>query len=789
MDFYNSDAIKSAPEAFPDADLNKDYDYFLRAARSTWAYVLNGRMSVGYDIGNKCGTRAHNGESIKKLRDYYFSRQSVKHIADEIDPEDKDRNRLMNINWKAVDYTTAWYNRAMAEILGFNYKPRTEAIDAMSERKKQDKVNKIKLNNIPQLKQIKQTIGIQDENDVNIDPQDVDALNELKGIQLEIEIDLKNAIERSEQISKTHEVLKTMFVRDQLTANLMTAVVELHPELQIPVAKYVDIERALFAPSAYIDNRDSTIQGYTEEMSTATLRTYLSREKDAKYLNVEQVLYEVSRNYLGKYGNTYPSGWQHGYGTLESYAQQHGSYPHDNFTIPVATFYFIASDIQTYASYTGANGEYNFSQVRKASKTKLAEGTQVQKTIQNVYRVRWIIGTPYIFDYGLDEAVVREGEKGNKRAVLPMVIWHNPAPSVVERVMSKVDEILKCEFKERHLLNEMPPSPAYRIDIKGVQQIISIAGKEWTILDIIEFFKRKGVMVYESTDEWNQQNAATNHPPIDFMTAPNVAQILELSQRKAILLNEIRTIIGINEIADGTQSSAELLNGVTQMANQAVQKALFDSIMMFKGFYKELVGKIGKKFEIMLAAGHEFEGVFFSDNIKKQYKLTKDRLSDNPQFGFSIEVTPSYEEKQALLSTIQQAAAKGEIDSTVLVTVNRLIIGDDLRAAEYLLAKSKEKTLKEQHERQIEIQQAQGKANEQAAVVQAKAQTDSLVQTLTLEYQLKKELAVIEETEKRKTQAEMLASQRAVAGIKAENETTKTVLNAALTPPKPQAQA
>ncbi len=50
-------------------------------------------------------------------------------------------------------------------------------------------------------------------------------------------------------------------------------------------------------------------------------------------------------------------------------------------------------------------------------------------------------------------------------------------------------------------------------------------------------------------------------------------------------------------------------------------------------------------------------------------------------------------------------------------------------------------------------------------------------------------LDLIEETEKRKTQAEMLASQRAVAGIKAENETTKTVLNAALTPPKPQAQA
>jgi len=718
----------SKPQPFPDAERSKNYKWFLQVARGCLHLYQTNRMGVGF--GGIC---LKTKKPIHLKRSYLYNQQSIDRIRDELDPLDtKTNTRVYSIDWSKADFHTKTLNNAASKIMAYRYAPKTVAIDEGSVFQKTTKANKAKLLAHPEIKDIAQQIGYKSDDSMNVEnPEDIDMLQELGGIRLEYEIQLKNAVEHSLKDSDFELTLQKMWIDDLMCDNRIIATVETDPSTGRPVVKYGDIATSFYTPSKYTDSRDMSSCGYIERMSIPTLRAYLQRQKDkgdTKYLDVEKTLLEICKKYSGRFdGNTFISDFNN-YGALEYY-NQNGYYPYDHFGVHVGTFWIIASDTKTYVKGIVEDGYMQFNRVsNKPKDEKETDDTKsIKNTTQNVYRVRMVIGTDYIFDYGVDDVIVREGAKGNKRAVLPMIVYSSPQSSLIDRIMPKIDEINKVEFKERHLLTQMIPEPAYMVDMSLLDEFVMIGGQEYDQKKILDYFHKKGRLFYRSKNEWGEQEGGSQRPPIDFINQPAVRQILELAQRKALLIQELKDMVGVNDIADGTQSSAELLVGVTQNSNQAVNNALMPFILGYRQFCNNIGKMVMRKYEVMLQAGEEISGVFFSDNVRKDYKLSKTLLSESPEFAFFLEMSPTYEEKQQMTAFIGAAYQRGELSTSEMMICQDYINNDDIKAAQYFMAKAEKKRSEMQHKQQMETVQGQAQAQGDSAIKAEQAKTDSQI--------------------------------------------------------------
>lgn len=702
------------PMPFPDSSSAKTYKWYLAVARSCWHLYSTNRLGIGFG-----GTCLRTGMDIAIKRKYLFNQQSIIPILDEIDPADKKTGkRVINLKFVPVDYHTKTLNVGASRVQAFNYAVKTVAIDENSVEQKTIKVNKAKISAMPEIAPMMKEAGYQDKEGIGIeDPDDIDALAQMGSIGLKSEINLKNAVDHSLIDCNYKLTLQPMFIRDLITDNKMVSVVETNIETTRPHVKYIDIERCFFSPSLYPDHRDMTMGGYVEQVSIPTLRQYFTKEKlsgNTKYNDVEKVLQAICNTYSSESYNSYPSNYNGQYG-LMSYYKENNCFPYDGFTITVATSYIIASDTQTYVHGLNETGEFQYKRIKNTD--QVPQGMETDKVnLQNVYRTRWIVGTEFVYDCGIDNKIVRTGKKGNKKAVLPMVVFSSPYTSLMDRIIPKIDDINKCEFKERHLLNEMIPQPAFVVDMSLMEEFVTIGEQKYSPTDVISYFKKKGVMFIRSKNEFGESEGGSQRPPIDFLKDPSIDQIIKLAQRKAMLVQEMRDLVGINDIADGSQTSPELLVGVTQSANQSVNNALMPEILAYRQFMTTIGKMIMNKYEVALKEGEAIEGVYFDNNVRKEYKLSSELISETSEFAFNLEMSLSQEDKDRLGESMGQAYARGELSTSEHMTASMLLVNDDIQAARLFMAKAERKAKKELHEQQMQVTQGQAQAQGDAAV-------------------------------------------------------------------------
>ena len=716
------------PVPMPNMEQAKSYKWFLDTVRHLFHLYQTGRMSTGY--GGRC---LRTWRDIGTKRAYFFNQQDITPIREQLDPLDaKTNTRIYNIDWTKVDFHSKTLNNVYAKVTQFNYVPKTTAIDEASVNQKNYKANKAKLLSHPEIKSMAEMVGYKDDDDLGLDDgSDVDAINELGGIRLKAEIDLKNAVEHSLLDASFRLALQEMFVRDLIVDNRMVASCEINPNTGRPYPKYVDIARCFYTNSIYPDARDMSAWGYTEEMSIPQLRTYLSKEKNkkgdgaTKYNDIEKVLLDCCKKYTNTIStNVMP---EVGLGSLTDFYDKNGYYPHDHFSITVATFGFIASDTQVYIQGVTDEGVMTYD---KALNEKIGlekyKGQVDKTTVQNVYKVRWIVGTDYVFDYGIDDAISREGKKGNKRPMPNFVVYQNVQSSLVDRIIPKIDEINRLEFKERHILSQMIPQPAMKIDLSLMEETISLGGVTYNMKDLTDYFVKKGILYHRSKNEFGE-DTGSQRSPIEFINTPEVSQLLQLKNTKALAIQEIKDLVGVNDIADGTQTSAELAVGVTQLQNNAVNNALLPLITAWRQFSTNIGKVLMRQYETLLCAGKEIEGVYFDNIVRKEYKITQEILSEKAEYAFSMELAPTYEEKQLMLTGIASAFQRGGLTTSEMILAQTLIINDDIKAAQYFMAKAEKKKDQENHQRQMEVTQGQAKAQGDAAVQAEQAKMQSAI--------------------------------------------------------------
>lgn len=721
---------------------NIDSKYFLKWARYVWSQYVTDRTLV------PLGGYTQSGKSFYELRQYGIGAQDKRRYMDLLDPCD-DQNKdegYLNINWDNVQIMSKFRDLVRGKMLTMDFDVVTTAIDETSIKSRIEEVNMMKLLTNPAIKEMVAMTGAIPTG-IKLPPgietvEDVEMYNKMGGLRLSHELMIQDAIE-STNYESNWASLKNQVVEDIIDLNIAATVTYVEKATGIVKVDRIEPEYLVCRASKYQDHRDIDYAGHIKRKTIQQLRL----ESDLS----EEALYMIAKLYKGRIGNNMEVGAMIDTNYQRTYRSDSGGFTdyaaYDNFSVDIMEFYFIAKEAEAYIMGCHKDGNMIYDKVdlqAELDKRDVQRGKQIdQKVIEYVYRCRWIIGTEYVFDYGKEYAVVRQGHNGIRRAKLPIQIYSDRSPSLVERCVQFIDDIQLAVLKKRNVLSKMAPGPRMAIDNSLMADSTVIGNKTYNMLDLIELFPKTGVLLYESVGEWeSSEQAGSNRPPIQFMPTGIQEDIGILLNDIQFSLEQIRSVTGINEVSDGSSQQQDMLVKVMEGLTAATNNALRPHFQLYYGLYENQCKYVAQKWQVSVLEGEIKTGYIpIGDNILKPVLISKDLYDYD--FGIKISLRPSQEDRQMLLQLLFQMQQGNQISAADYFVLYNMITAGDLKKAQLYLAKANATYIQQLQQMEMQKMQQQSQGNAQAAQMaeQAKAQTAQMltqleIQKLTAEHRM-----------------------------------------------------
>lgn len=713
-EFYQN-GVKTGLYKLPrrtDSAKDTDASYFLAACQYWYGKYCNDEFQIKY--GGRIGTR-----TISESRLYGSGEQPIEKYKKQLDPETDKDGVAMNISWDIFSIYPKFRSLLIAKLMEKVYKPGVQANSELALTKKSLIKYYTEFDNHPEVQPLRAEVGLPGyaaEAGIEVDSDNYD------NIRLDVEIGLLDAIQEAFQDSAS-EVINQMLIEDLVDCKHCMSVVDIDPISKKQRYNYIDIAKGFFRQSKFPDHRDIDVAGYIDRMNLAEIQSM------SNFSNEE--MHKIALAYQGEGMNTGivygPDQWA----TREAMNSSSQSRGYDALSADVMTLYFISNTVQQFVSGYHKSGNKIFEKVAddfKPSDRLSDSGKEyIKKNHQFVYTCKWVVGTDFVFNYGT-HFTARDGKYGNKRACLPIKVCSFPGVSFTDRCIPIIDDIQIDVLKLRNIEANMPPLPQMDIDLSALEETVEIGTESFDFLQLANIFVKTGKLFYKSKGEFGEQTAS-NKRPITFTNSPVLDEMIKLKNFITARIEDIRQVTALNEYIDGT-SQPDMQVGIAKGMETATNNALKHPNDIFKSYLTQIAKQIGYTYQIAVAAG-EIEGYYFSDKVQRIYKLTKDLLS----YEFDIFVTMEYsnEEKQMMISKLMEMSGKAMVDEAVFMMVYRMIMNGDFTKAQLYLSKAIADYSQLQHDRQLEVQKAQGEANAMAAKVTEEEKRKTI--QLTLEVQ------------------------------------------------------
>jgi len=440
---YKEGTVKAPADVRPEAD---DPQFYLDFANWAYSRYCNGFTQVlpgGY-MPNMNADR-----SITELRLYGRGQQPIEKYKARIDVSkieglDGKKLGLVNISWDQHRVYPKFREIIIDRLMSVEHEPTIVAIDSPSLRKKQLQYASDKLAAMGQSKAFFQQIGMKpdglNEDIDKMTPADVEVMNQLGGYRVAVEIAMKEAAMASIQFSNYDPELRRQLTEDQVDLGIHGTHQKFDKASGRQIIEYIDPAGLIMPISEYDDCRDIDYAGFLKNRTIS----YLRQCSDL----TEQQLMEIAKQYSSVGANGLFTKSQDGFAfsSRGNYAQRFaGTTPYDQFQIQTMTLYFVALDVERFIVGYRPEGNRIFDKVKRDAELndrdeKRGKGVQ-DNVIQYVYRCEWIVGTNTVFNYGVEDVVVREGTPGAMRAKLPIAVYRSNQPSVTAACVGAIDDL------------------------------------------------------------------------------------------------------------------------------------------------------------------------------------------------------------------------------------------------------------------------------------------------------------------------------------------------------------
>jgi len=735
LQFISVDKYQKGSSIFPDDETDpskKDASWHLQFAEAIYSEYLKDKTVVEYS------TR----ESYSEFRAYGAGRQSVETYKKRLSHNEQEGRRkgLLNIDWSTVPIILKYKSVIQGMFETVEHDIVCDATDKVSGDEKQDKkyydfYRKI-IND--QFKEVEKQMGFmeplekEDDFDTPDTLRELDLYEQLGSFKLKLELAVERMANHVMLKDSNWSVLRRKLINDLLDIGLMATKTYVDPISQKIKTRYVDPEYLTIQKSKHSDFFDSD---YAAEPYLVSIQDIRATEQFT-----DEELKQIVKVNIGFNSNPrYP----HDY-------NDDNVRDHNNTKVLVYDCEMRSIDRKYKLKRTNKRGEtYYFDQnygehIDKPNKKTITKDTRV------VRKVKWIVGTKLVYDWGLQNDVPRPAMS---EPMLSIQAYAVAGKGFVERCIPFIDGYQLTWLRMQNAI-ATSRNAGMAIEWSALDNI-SLGGKILKPKELLAIRRDQGDLIWKMT---SQSGRYFNNgvKPFQEIEGGMGRQLNEFMQLFTYFRGEIAEITGVTPQAAATEPRAAVGLGVSEMAVQATSNAIKELIFAYTKLKEYTATSIGLRSQILL--GH-------SPQARKHYepvigytateiiKISKD--VSLRQLGISLRVRPQEIEKQNIRNAAQQALQVGRdgqptITMSDYILVERMLQAGDLRMAEAKLASliNKRKQESEQHSQQMMQQQQQGNMQLKQAdmeIHKAKIQmeTEAAIQIETLKAEKQKEILIL----------------------------------------------
>ena len=558
-----------------------------------------------------------------------------------------------------------------------------------------------------------------------------------------VEIALEKAIEYTFDVNDYDEVKRYM-IRDLVVLGLCAAKTEISKTQGVKI-RHVDPVNLITSFSAKPDFKNIRHAGEIYSITIADLKQQAGDEF------TEDEYIKIASEYAGKNNN--PTN----YGTQAYYENGNETYDYDKFSVNILDAEFITSHSLKYEKKENKFGGYSVNKKPsnyKAPTNSKTKREDIGQTVKVIYTGKYIIGTDYLFNYAMMKDMPRP--KSNLSDTRLSYIIYQPnlykmkSRSLVDRMIPFADQIQLAHLKIQHTLAKARPKGA-AFEVGSLENVSKGDGGTFTPMELQEIYDQTGNIYYRRIDDEGQMTGAMPIQELENGIGRDFNTLIGVYNHN---MQMIRDVTGVNEARDASQPSSEALVGVQKLALLASNNATRDVNDAYLNATRRLSQCISMRMQDLVnyKGLHSMYSNVIGDTAMQSIDMMK-KLSIH-EFGITLDVAPSEEEKQLMEQNIQVSLAQKELRLEDAIMIRSI---RNIKMANQMLILRREKYRQEQQEQarqaseqnaqlqqqsaqqsaQLKQQEMQSEMQIEQSKIQSKAESE--MQLKQLDYQLKEQ--------------------------------------------------
>jgi hypothetical protein len=437
------------------------------------------------------------------------------------------------------------------------------------------------------------------------------------------------------------------------------------------MCRYVDQEKVIKRFSRDKKYRNIDYAGEVLDLSPNQIRTDAGEELPIEI--IEQVIEE--HNHRTNYDFTYENG-------VEGFYEKHG-----NIALPVLDITWKTVDTIKQEKRRDDRGEYHYNTVPYDYKKKNKTGKReiLEGKIQMVYSCKWIVGTDYVYDYGVEEDIIRPTPKTVK---LPFNFYRLTDKSLLELIIPFEDNLNLGWLRFQNGIAKAAP-PGIAVDISAINNVTN--GKnQINPMEVLQIRRETGDLLFSATTHHSQVINPNAGRPIFDLPGGAGAYLKEQMEIIQFNIGMIRDTTGINELMDASTPNPRTGLGTAEIAQQGTNNTLYTLYNAYKSV-KEGTASNGS-FRIQNIIRYKdykpYENIIGSSliNIFKQGSPISEA-----SFGIKLTLKPSAQEKQSIIEKASIAYNERKLDFSDLMFIEQEVKYGSTKYARMYIAYKEEK--------------------------------------------------------------------------------------------------
>jgi len=734
---YPTNQYKNKSIDFPKHDVPFDKrgkEWHRKWCEAAYSLYLKDAGSIAYS----------KRREMKINRLYAQGNQPVEKYKDILCPRDdktNERKGLMNISWDIFSLAPKYRSLVIGKFDKVHHDITANAIDESSGADKE--AMKFSLWADKQLRSFIDTIPEEFGASQDMSQMLPESLEELEMYQkagsfkLEEEIAIEKILKHSFDVSYWDEEIKRKLYEDLYDIGVAACKDYVDKQTKKVKTRYVDAVNLIVSNSRHHDlARNSTFVGEVTYPTVEQIRHDAGGQLTDEQLSEIAKLFREYQNQNNKYGN------------------------YD---------YYVNGDDDTgngsgHSDIRGCVLELEWDSTRKiikATRTKngktvtkdIKEGQRVHKKntrinttqLKIVHTCKWVVGTPYIYDFGLAEDIPRpELKEANKS----FHVYKHSSKSMQAQIIPSIDNM---QFATLNLRNAMAKSVPRGIAIEfGSLQNMSMGEKKMSPMDILSIRRTTGDLIYKVTSHHNKVKSS-GYKPVTETEGGIGAQLNEFQSIMETEISMMNRILGFNELSAADTPQPRVGVGVSKIAEGATNNVLQNLYAGYKSLKQSTADNMFLRAQILIG-NNQGDAYMKSIGMSSHKVVEISKGISARQMGIKIELKPNDAMKADVIDAAKASLAAGRqggagIGMSDYLYITDMVENGNVKQARMVLGFREEK----EKERQAKMQQENMQLNTQGAMqteaMKAENKTNEIYTKADAEGQLeekKSELRMVE---------------------------------------------